>query len=192
MSTESASALTDILLAAGTLALGTTVGQIKTYRSWMAFFMTLAFASGMGAIYHGGDRFHTHEFWVLVSTSATAASFLFLSACLVIAKPQWTWLHWLWPAFGIAGLLLGGLLAPFPFYYISWVALLCIVGSLAILARSPSSRSVKWIYSGMALSALGFVVQKATHMEGLMGPNSLFHLLLLAGNACLWKGARQA
>jgi hypothetical protein len=191
MSQETATAISDIALSLGTFALALTVGQQKTFRTWTALFFMLALAAALGAVYRGVGKFHTKEFWVLVSTTTVSSAFLFLSACLCVARPNWKWLHWLWPLAGTAGLLLGGQLAPFPFWYLSIVSGICLFLSLLVLQKSPSRTARNWIYCGIIATILGLVVQKTTHIEGILSHNSLFHFLQLAGNVFFWVGARK-
>jgi hypothetical protein len=191
MSNETAAAITDIALCMGTFALALKIGPVRCQRTWSAFFFALAAAAGLGALYHGVERFHTPQFWGIVSCMSTASAFLFLAACACATRPQWLFLSWLWPLMGIAGILLGGVLAPLPFYYISIVALMCTLGAALLLQKAPSAAVRKWIYSGIGITIFGLVIQKISSGEGLFSGNSLFHLLQLAGNWMIWTGARK-
>lgn len=190
MSNETAAAVTDVILCAGTFLLGLKIGPVRARQTWMAFFHSLALAAALGALYHGIESFHTPQFWGIVSCVSTASAFLFLAASACATRPYWTFLAWLWPIMGIFGFLLGGALAPMPFYYISIVAGLCTVGSAVLLQRAPSKYARNWIYMGLGLTVLGLVVQKISTGQGLMSGNSLFHILQLAGNILIWNGAR--
>lgn len=191
MTTESAAAVTDIALSAGTFFLGLTVGKRKTFRTWTALFICMGLASALGSIFHGFERFHTSNFWPVVATTATASAFLFLAANITLAKPNWPWIQWLWPLMGLAGILLGGLLANMPFYYISIVGGICIVASILVLQKAANKSARNFIYIGMAITVLGLFIQKAWHGDGLSSNNALYHLLQLAGNISFWMGARR-
>jgi hypothetical protein len=184
VSSETATYLSDIVLAAGTFFLGMTVGPRKNARTWTALFVMLALSAGFGAIYHGTLRFHSPEFWVLVSTTAVASAFLFLAASLTIAQPHWKWLGWLWPMLGLGGFLLGGLLSHFPFYYISIVSGICLILSVFALIGSPLTQARNWLFLGIAVTIAALVCQKFAN-------NAAFHFLQLAANMCFWMGARR-
>lgn len=191
MTTETATAISDVLLSAGTFGLGLTVGPKKNYRAWSALFITMAIAAALGAIYHGMIRYHTREFWTCVAISSTASGFLFLGASICSVKPQWTWLHWMWPLMALVGLLVGGLLAPYPFWTISAVSGLCMVAAVFILKKAPSASARKWIYFGVATIVLGLGAQQFGESEGPMNHNVVFHYLQLLGNTFIWMGARR-
>ncbi len=191
MTNELAATLTDVLLAWATFVMGLTVGKRKSLYTWSAFFLMLGLAAGLGAIFHGTSKFHTPEFWVLVSCTSTASSFLFLAACLCVYRPEWFFLSWLWPAFGLAGILLGGILAPMPFWYISVVTGIITFFSTVLIKSSPSKESRNLIYAGIIATMLGLVAQKITNFDGICSHNSLFHLLQLAGNFLFWLGAKR-
>jgi hypothetical protein len=190
MDKETATAFTDILLGFGTIGLGLSVGPRKSAKTWMALFITLGLAALFGAIYHGTNRFHTPEFWVLVSCTSVASAFLLLASCLSATKPNWPVLTWLWPAMGGLGVLVGGLLAPLPFFYISIVSGICVLTSALVLQKAPSPKVKRWIYAGMVVTLSGFILREITHFGGLFSPNALFHMLQLVGNYFFWKGAR--
>jgi len=192
MDTETATAVTDVALSAGTFILGFTVGEQKTYRTWTALFITLALAAALGALYHGVDKFHIPAIWILVSSASVASGFLFLAACLCVTRPQWKWLHWLWPLWGIVGILVGGLISSYPFFYISAASGVCILISMVVLLKAPTKLARNWIYAGIAVTIFGLVVQETTNFEGLLSRNALFHELQLIGNFFLWIGARKS
>ena len=181
---EFAVALSDVILSVGTFILGMTLKRRSHSKIWTALFVLLSLAAGLGAIYHGLDRFHTREFWVLVSTMTTSSAFLFLSAILTVYKPQSKIFGWWWPIFGLAGLLLGGILSPFPFWYISVVSGVCLLISILLLTKSPLKSARNWIFIGIGVTLLGLVLQKTAG-------NTIFHYVQLTANGCFWLGAKR-
>ena len=177
-------ALSDVILSVGTFVFGMTIKPTSRSKIWTVLFSLLSLAAGLGAIYHGLNRFHTREFWVLVSTTTTASAFLFLSAVLTMYKPQSKIFAWWWPLFGLAGLLVGGILSPFPFWYISAVSGVCLLISILLLIRSPQKSARNWILIGIALTLIGLVLQKTSG-------NVVFHYVQLAANGCFWLGAKR-
>jgi hypothetical protein len=192
MTADTATTLTDVVLAAGTFALGLKVQPCRGQRTWSAFFILLAVAAASGAVYHGTVRFHTHEFWTLVATTSTSSAFMFFAACACVAKPSWKWLTWTWPIFAVVGLLVGGLLAPAPFWYISVAAGVCMLMALLILPYAPSKKARNWIYAGVAASICGLLAQRFVSGDGLLSHDAVFHELQLIGNFLIWKGAKNS
>jgi hypothetical protein len=184
VNSDFAVALSDIILAFGTFVLGMLLKRKKTSQVWVVLFIILAFSAGLGAIYHGLIKFHTREFWVLVSTSATASAFLFLAAVLTVHKPQSKIFSWSWPLIGLAGLLLGGILSPFPFWYISVVSGICLLVSVLLLLNSSPTTARNWIFIGIGITVLALVLQK-------LAGNTIFHYTQLAANLCFWLGAKR-
>ncbi|MDZ4676264.1 MAG: hypothetical protein SGI74_02040 [Oligoflexia bacterium] len=191
MDNETATALTDVILSFGTIALGLTVGPRKFKHLWMAFFIMLSIAALLGAIYHGTVQFHTPSFWILVSISSVTSAFLLLAACISVTKPNLPWLNIFWPVLGFIGILIGGLVAPLPFIYISIVSGFCLITAALTLTKAPASKARSWIYTGMAVTIFGLVIREVTNFDGLLSRNALFHLIQLAGNFLFWKGARK-
>jgi len=182
---EFAVALSDIILSGGTFSMAMLLKKRAHSKIWSVLFVLLALAAGLGAIYHGLQRFHTREFWVLVSTTTTASAFLFLSATLTVYKPQSKIFANVWPILAVAGLLLGGILSPFPFWYISVASGVCLLLSVLLLAKSPLKTARNWMFSGISLTILGLVLQKTVG-------NAVFHYVQLGANFCFWLGARKA
>jgi hypothetical protein len=183
MSSELTAAISDVVLSVGTFVLGMNIGKRKASRTWTALFLNLAFASALGALYHGLGQFHTREFYAIVAALSTSSAFLFLSAVLTMTRPSSSWLPWLWPILGAVGLLVGGVLSEFPFWSISIVSGLCLLYSVFLLARAPASKARKWIYFGVALTIIALVIQKTVG-------NGAFHYTQLCANFLFWIGAR--
>ncbi len=192
MSQEFASMITDIILCAGTFLLGVKVKTSKAPHTWRTFFFALAAAAGLGALYHGIERFHVPTFWVLVSAATMCSSFLFLAACACLSRPTWRWLGWMWPLVGFLGVITGTLLSSQPFFILAVVSTVLIFISLYILQGAPSKECRQWIMLGIGITILGFVVQKVTNFDGLFSHNALFHEFQLLGNYFIWLGVKKS
>src|SRR5262249_39644162 len=147
-----------------------------------ALFFTLFVAAGLGALYHGVERFHDPSFWVLVSAASMTGSFLFFAACSIVSRPQWKWLSALWPIYGILGLIIGTLLSTWPFWTITLASTILIFLSLYVLQGSPSKQCRQRIFLGVGVTLIGFIIQKLGPAEGVFNRNVLFHGCQLLGN----------
>lgn len=192
MSNEEATALTDFILAAGTFYFAFTVGPRKSQRAWSTLFLAMGMAALFGGIFHGIPAFHTPPIWTLVAGFTVASGFLFLSCCISLFRPNWNILHWLWPVFGVLGLLLGLVMAELPFSILSIPNGICLALGAWILKRAPEPMARKWIYRGLIAIVIGLVMQIIVPFEGLLYKNAVFHYFQLAGNFMLWRGARSS
>ena len=191
MNSATAAAITDIVLSAGTIALAVTVGDGKPARTWRAAFVAMSIAAALGVVYHGTERFHTAEFWMLVSGSVVASALLFVGACAAVGRPVWTSSNWFWPSLGATGILLVTLLAPLSLDDLIITGGGCLLLS-AFLVTSAASRTARnFIYSGMAVTVLGFVISSRAQLDGIVSRNALLHLAQLTGNVFYWVGARR-
>ena len=190
MTDETATALSDFVLSGGTFLLALTVKSKRAQKTWQALLGALALASALGAIYHGPVRFHTGEFWVLVSASSVASGFLFLAVCGCITKPDWKWVGWLWPLCALAGVLVGAMISRYPFYFISIINSICILVGAMILRDAPIPKARSWIYMGILCTFVGFLAQRFTTGTGFFNHNALFHWFQLGANFMFWRGAK--
>jgi hypothetical protein len=192
MSAETATAISDVILCGGTLYMGLNVGSRPTARTWSATFIALSLAAGLGALYHGVSTFHTPQFWVLVACSSVASAFLFFASCMSLAKPSWKPLNMLWPLMIVAGVLVGGVLASYPFWSISLVAGAATILSCFLIRNASNKKSRDTIYLGVGLTILGLVAQKVLPANVDFNNNVMFHLLQFLGNFMFWRAARMA
>lgn len=192
MSAEFATAVSDVILSLGTLFLTLKFKGGRGRTAWRAFFFALAASAGFGALYHGMENFKAPSFWVLVSAASMTSSFLFFAACAISGKPSWRWLSWSWPFFALGGIVAGVALSTSPFWMITASSTVIIFASLYVLQGSPSKECRQWIMLGIGVTILGFIVQMIFPKEGALNNNVLFHFFQLAGNFCLWFGAKKA
>ena len=173
------------------LFFGLATGEKKTYRTWSAFFIVLALRAGLAVIYQEFNRFHGQAFLILLTTAATAGSFLFLAANMTVAKPNWKWLHWIWPLMGLLGLLTGGSLATLPNYYSVTVTWTCLILSVLILQKAANKSVRNWICGGVVVKVASVLAINIIHGSGWMGPMALEHALQIGSSFCFWAGARK-
>lgn len=182
--------LTGALNVVATLYFGLAIGKKNSYRTWSAFFIVLAVNSGIQFVNDHYIQSNKPAFWILDATTGTAAAFLFLSANLTVVKPNWRWLHWLWPLMGFLGLFIGGTLAPMPSYYTNTIILIAVIASLLILQKTSNKYARTWIYTGLLVRFLGGFISHFYHGSGRFD-SAAENLIQFASATCLWVGARR-
>ena len=183
--------ISNALAIAATMYFGVSSGAQNKHRTWSAFFFACSTAFTFKALSQLFSRLNTPEFWILLSCAVGAASFLLLTACTCLTRPQWKWLQWLWPLMGLAGVLVGGIFAPLPGAYLLTIVVICILLSVFLLSGASSASIRSWMYAGFILCGVGWLARHLFTFDGILNPASTFDWFELSGIFCLWQGAKR-